>query len=284
MAHVLALPSVLGGITRGTTSRQLIEHNLLATINLLELCKRSGAGLVLLSTSRVYSIAPLRELPFVVRNHAFHFDEDALRVAGVSCKGLSESFPTTAPVSLYGATKLACEQLALEYGEAFGFPVWINRCGVMAGAGQFGRPDQGIFAFWLNAWLRNRPLTYVGFGGDGHQVRDCLHPADLVPLLARQMAHGAASNKPRVVNVSGGATSAMSLRQLTDWCARRWGPREVRSEPATRPYDVPWLILDSSLATAEWEWQPRVGVDGVLEEIAVHAETNPDWLEVSNGG
>ena len=49
-------------------------------------------------------------------------------------------------MSLYGATKLASEQLALEYGSTYGFPVWINRCGVLAGAGQFGRADQGIFA------------------------------------------------------------------------------------------------------------------------------------------
>ena len=36
--------------------------------------------------------------------------------------------------------------LILEYGECFGFPVWINRCGVLAGAGQFGKADQGIFS------------------------------------------------------------------------------------------------------------------------------------------
>ncbi len=55
---------------------------------------------------------------------------------------------------MYGSTKLASEIVALEYGEAFGFPVWINRCGVLAGAGQFGTPDQGIFSYWINAHLR----------------------------------------------------------------------------------------------------------------------------------
>ena len=98
-------------------------------------------------------------------------------------------------MSLYGATKLASEQLALEYGSTYGFPVWVNRCGVLAGAGQFGRADQGIFAYWVNSWLRERPLRYIGFGGHGHQVRDCLHPADLVPLIERQMAAGAAHRR-----------------------------------------------------------------------------------------
>lgn len=49
--------------------------------------------------------------------------------------------------------------MALEYGAAFDFPVWITRCGVLAGAGQFGTPDQGIFAYWINAHLRRRPCA-----------------------------------------------------------------------------------------------------------------------------
>ena len=36
----------------------MIEHNLIGTINLLEYCKRAGAGFIMLSTSRVYSRAP----------------------------------------------------------------------------------------------------------------------------------------------------------------------------------------------------------------------------------
>ncbi len=79
-------------------------------------------------------------------------------------QGVSEQFSTSAPVSLYGATKVTSEQLALEYGDAFGFPVWINRCGVMAGEGQFGRIDQGVFAYWLHSWREGRPLKYIGFG------------------------------------------------------------------------------------------------------------------------
>ena len=51
-------------------------------------------------------------------------------------RGIAEEFSTASPVSLYGSTKLASEVLATEYGAAFGFPVRINRCGVLAGAGQ----------------------------------------------------------------------------------------------------------------------------------------------------
>ncbi len=149
-----ANPSVLAGVDGKTSSRQLVEHNLHGTINLLEYCRTCGAGFILLSTSRVYAIAPLAELKVKVVDQAFQPDTKVRLPRGISVSGVSEEFSTSAPVSLYGATKLASEALALEYGEAFGFPVWINRCGVLAGAGQFGRPDQGIFSFWINSWLR----------------------------------------------------------------------------------------------------------------------------------
>ena len=153
-----ANPSVLAGIQSGFSSRQLVEHNLIGVLNVLEYCKAQRAGLVLLSTSRVYSIDALASLPLRADGDAFHLDEKASLPAGVSAQGIAVDFSTRSPISLYGSTKLAAEALALEYGDSFGFPVWIDRCGVLAGAGQFGRPDQGIFSFWINAWLRDHPL------------------------------------------------------------------------------------------------------------------------------
>ena len=148
-----ANPSVLAGVDGATSSRQLLEHNLYGTINLLELAKRSRAGFTLLSTSRVYSVKTLSEIPVVAdENDAFAPDVAVPLPEGVTARGIAESFSTAAPVSLYGASKLASETIALEYGEAFDFPVWINRCGVLAGAGQFGHAEQGIFSFWINAF------------------------------------------------------------------------------------------------------------------------------------
>lgn len=272
---------VLAGIDGRTSSRQLVEHNLGGTVNLLEYCKLRRAGLILLSTSRVYAIAPLASLPVVVENHAFKLAVGQPLPPGVSAAGLDETFPTAAPVSLYGATKLASEALALEYGEAFNFPVFVNRCGVLAGAGQFGRPDQGIFAYWINSWLRRRPLKYLGFGGHGRQVRDCLHPRDLRPLLEKQLAAPKMAAAGRVVNVSGGVASAMSLRQLSDWCAGRFGAHEVAADGTPRPYDLPWIVLDHARAARLWGWRPQTPVAAILAEIAAHAQSHPDWLDLS---
>lgn len=275
-----ANPSVLAGTGGATSSRQLLEHNLYGTVNLLELAKRDGAGFILLSTNRVYSIAALAALPVLERNGAFTLDAGAALPPGVSSGGIAEDFSTTPPLSLYGSSKLASELIALEYGETFGFPVWINRCGVLAGAGQFGRADQGIFAYWINAWLRRQPLQYIGFGGRGSQTRDCLHPADLIPLLMQQIAAPTAT-KPRVVNLGGGPANAMSLAQLSTWCAERFGVHEVQKNPEPRRFDIPWAVMDSRTAAESWDWNVQTPLSSILEEIAVHAEAHSDWLELS---
>jgi CDP-paratose 2-epimerase len=265
-----------------TSSRQLLEHNLYGTINLLELAKRCRAGFTLLSTSRVYSVKALSEIPVVAdENDAFAPDAAVPLPEGVTVQGIAESFSTAAPVSLYGASKLASEAIALEYGEAFDFPVWIDRCGVLAGAGQFGHAEQGIFSFWINAYLRREPLKYIGFDGAGHQCRDCFHPRDLLPLLEKQFERRN-SDKPRIVNLGGGPENAMSLAQLSKWCEARFGPRPVASDPTPRPFDVPWLVMDSRLAKQNWDWRPSLKLETILDEIAQHAEAHPHWLEISS--
>lgn len=276
-----ANPSVLAGVDGKTSSRELVDHNLTGTINVLEYCKAHKAGFILLSTSRVYSIAPLAGLKVAVRADAFVPDATASLPAHLSGDGLAEEFSTGAPISLYGATKLASEAMALEYGETFGFPVFVNRCGVLAGAGQFGRADQGIFAYWINAWLRKRPLKYLGFGGLGHQVRDCLHPRDLLPVLEKQFAAPKLAAADRIANFAGGAPSAMSLAQLSQWCTQRFGPHSVVQDGTPRPFDIPWIVLDPAKARRLWHWQPTTATTAILEEIALHAEAHPGWLDLS---
>lgn len=277
-----ANPSVLAGIDGRASSRQLLEHNLLGTMNLLEYCKQHGAGFLMLSTSRVYSIPALTVLPLEERNGAFRLKDNAGFPKGVTAAGVGEEFSTTAPISLYGASKLCSEALALEYAETFQFPVWINRCGVLAGAGQFGKADQGIFSYWIHSWHGRRPLKYIGFGGRGSQVRDALHPRDLATLLRKQLmepSHGG----PRTLNVAGGLENSISLSHLSHWCAKRFGQHEVIADTEPRRFDVPWLVLDSTKTNELWDWTPHIKLDAVLEEIALHAECHPDWLDVTAG-
>lgn len=131
-----ANPSVLAGV-EGSTTRQLLEHNVLGTVNVLEYCRRRNAGLIFLSTSRVYSVSALCALPLERRENSFYLRANTELARGVTRDGIAEDFSTSPPLSLYGVSKFVSERLALEYGEAFRFPVWVNRCGVLSGAGQF---------------------------------------------------------------------------------------------------------------------------------------------------
>lgn len=276
-----ANPGVLAGVDGRTSSRQLVEHNLSGTVNLLEYCRRTGAGLILLSTSRTYSISQLTRVVVETRGEALWPVVDQVFPEGLSNAGVSEKFSTAPPLSLYGSSKLASETLALEYGNAFGFPVWINRCGNLAGAGQFGRADQGICSFWINSWLRRKPLTYFGFGGSGHQVRDFLHPRDLVTLLKAQVAERGTDTDSRTFNLGGGLDNAISLAELSNWCREHLGEHHVSGDPEKRRFDIPWIVMDSALARSKWNWQPRTTLITILTEIASHAEKNPHWLELS---
>jgi CDP-paratose 2-epimerase len=287
-------------------SQTLVDHNLGGTIHLLEYCKRHRAGLVLLSSSRVYSIRELSGIPHQIKNSVLQFDWDRIEsenlIPGLSRQGIDERFSIEPPLSLYGATKLASEWLAKEYSSAFDFPLWINRCGILAGSGQFGKADQGIITYWMHRFLYRHPLRMLGFQGSGAQVRDCLHPEDLARLVHRQISepqglqtqhpaqnHPSFRSKPITVNVSGGIESAFSLQELHEWCLRRWGSDrfgaacELQRIDQPRPYDAPWIVLDSNKARQTWDWEPLRDRLSIWEEIAEHAEENPNWLQISGG-
>jgi CDP-paratose 2-epimerase len=272
-----ANPSVLAGVDGKSSSRQVTEHNLLGTLNLLEYCREHNAGLILLSSSRVYSVRDLAALPMREEGDAFALDASHHLAQGVSAAGITEAFPVRAPVSLYGATKLCSEIIALEYGKSFGFPVWIDRCGVLAGAGQFGTAEQGIFSYWIHAHAARAKLRYIGFGGRGLQVRDAFHPDDLADLLLLQMKREPPPDP--VFHAGGGSSNAMSLAQLTAWANNRFGPHRPEPDSRARPFDIPWLVMDCSRTHAEFGWKPKRSLSAVLEEIAQHAVEHPDWLQ-----
>lgn len=279
-----ANPSVLAGIDGKTSSLQLVQNNLYGTVNLLEYCKKHAAGFILLSTSRVYSIPGIANLQMDVLNDAYIPMQNQKFPTGITDAGVNEDYSTLPPVSLYGSTKVCSEHLAIEYGETFQFPVWINRCGVLAGPGQFGHPGQGIFAYWIHSFKEKQPLKYIGFNGTGYQVRDCLHPQDLLPLFNKQFSEPLTSRKPKIVNISGGVKNAMSLKQLSAWCEKSFGENKVNPSQTTRPFDIPWMVLDAALAQDVWNWHAQTSIESVLESIATFAKKHDHWIKISSSG
>jgi CDP-paratose 2-epimerase len=100
-------------------------------------------------------------------------------------------------------------------------------------------------------------------------------------MLAWKQIQAPDRDVERMQNVSGGVESAVSLAQLSGWCARRFGQNNVEHDVTSRPYDVAWLVLDAARAKRNWDWRPALSVEQILEEIAAHAEAHPEWLEMS---
>ena len=82
----------------------------------------------------------------------------------------------------------------------------------------------------------------------------------------------------KILNLGGGLENSLSLKELSIWCEKRFGPNEVSSSPEERPMDAPWIVMDSSVAKNAWNWRPKIGINQILEEIASFADDNPDWL------
>jgi CDP-paratose 2-epimerase len=270
-----AEPSVMSGVD-GDTS-YLVHTNLTGAYNCLELARRDQAFFVFLSTSRVYPVAPQVDLNLEETETRFELAEQQ-DVPGVSPAGISEAFPLEGARTLYGATKLAAELLIEEYRAALGVPAVIDRCGVIAGPWQMGKVDQGVFTHWMLAHHFRNPLSYIGFGGHGKQVRDLLHVEDLVDLVERQLLDPAKWDG-RTVNVGGGYECSLSLRETTGICQRVTG-NEVPITPVaeTRQGDVPIYLSDCARIFGLDEWRPRRGAEDVLADIAAWIDSDPERI------
>lgn len=275
MIECSAEPSVMSGVDGDTG--YLVHTNLTGAYNCLELARRDGAFMVFLSTSRVYPVAPQLEIKLEEAETRFEIAAEQ-ELPGVSPAGISERFPLEGARTLYGSTKLAAELLIEEYRAALGVPAVIDRCGVIAGPWQMGKVDQGVFTHWMLAHHFRNPLTYIGFGGKGKQVRDLLHVEDLVDLVERQLLDPERWDG-RTVNVGGGRECSLSLLETTEICRRLTG-NEVPIEPVleTRQGDVPIYLSDCARLFGLDAWRPRRGAEQVLADIHAWIAADEDRI------
>lgn len=271
-----AEPSVLAGVDG--SPRYVIDTNLTGTINCLELARKHDAGVVFLSTSRIYPMAPLSSLTYSEGETRFNLsDQQAL--LGASARGIAENFPLEGARSIYGATKLSSELIFHEYIDSYGLPGVINRCGVLTGPWQMGKVDQGVIVLWIAKHFYNKPLSYVGFGGTGKQVRDILHVRDLCSLLASQLKD-LSSLRGEIFNIGGGLECSVSLAELTQHSREATGNKvQISSVPENRPNDIPIYLTDYGKAFNRFGWKPETTVPTIVGEIADWIGENKQALE-----
>jgi nucleoside-diphosphate-sugar epimerase len=167
------------------------------------------------------------------------------------------------PVSPYGVTKLAAEQLCYLYHVNYGVPTAAMRYFTVYGPRQ--RPDMAFHRF-IKAALRDEPIALYG---DGEQTRDFTFVADAV---AATIAAGDRGVPGRVYNVGGG--SRVSMNQVLHIIERVAGhPLEITREAAQKG-DMRDTYADSSLARQDLGFVPTVP----LEE-GIQAEYR--WLSSS---
>jgi CDP-paratose 2-epimerase len=249
-----AEPSAQAGY--GGSPDYLVRTNLIGCFHCLELARRTNADFLFVSTSRVYPYRLINRMEFIEEPARFSLAANQ-SIHGASAAGVSENFPLEGSRSLYGMTKLAAELMVEEYADAYGFRYLIDRCGLLTGPGQMGKSDQGVIALWLAAHYFRRPLSYIGFGGTGKQVRDFLHIQDFCDLIISQLetfdsCHG------QIYNAGGGTACSLSLLECTDLCREITGNTiPISSSAEDRRADVRIYITDAEKLHRQSGWRPK---------------------------
>ncbi len=270
-----AEPSVLAGID--STPDYLINTNLSGTINCLNFATKNKSDFIFLSTSRIYPIETIESINFTEANTRFEIAEQQT-IKGFSKNGISEDFPLDNYRSLYGTTKLASELFIQEYKQFFGLKTVINRCGVLTGPWQMGKIDQGVVVLWIAKHFWNQPLSYIGYGGTGKQVRDMLHTDDLFRLIDWQMHHLDEING-EIFNVGGGTAISLSLNEMTTLCEEITGNKiPIKQVPENRTADIRVYITDNSKVTAKTGWKPQISPKQIFSEIYEWIKENEQQL------
>ena len=216
--------------------------NALGTFNVLEGARRSGRRPFVLftSTNKVYGSLP--GVPVSV--HAGRYQADLPGFRGVDER---ESLDFHSP---YGCSKGAADQYVHDYARIYDLPTVVFRMSCIAGPRQFGTEDQGWVAHFLYSMLEGRPITIYG---DGYQVRDVLHVADLVDAM-----EAAFRNRNRtageVYNLGGGMERAISISELLEAIRSELGKAPLLRYKAVRPGDQPLYISDTGKLSAHTGW------------------------------
>jgi nucleoside-diphosphate-sugar epimerase len=154
------------------------------------------------------------------------------------------------PVSPYGVSKLAAEQLCYLYFANFGVPAVSLRYFTVYGPRQ--RPDMGFHRF-LRATILGEPITVYG---DGEQTRDFTFVADIVSATVAAAIRGIPG---RVYNIGGG--SRVSVNDVLDIIRRVSGRKPIVTVHDTQKGDMRHTWAETWLARTDLGFMPAVGLE-----------------------
>jgi len=266
-----AQPSVVSGYMNPMFD---LTNNTFGVIHVLEFARERRCPLIFCSTNRIYSAVRINALPRREASTRLEWDCDAWRRLPVENRppgfdpqyGVSEEFSLDgAGRSIYGVSKLMADVVCQEYADAFDIPVIINRLGVISGAGQFGKIDQGWVVWWAVACWFGLPLKYIGWGGK--QVRDILFVDDVCRLVDLEIWR-IGSLRSGVFNAGGGAANSLSLLEATQFFEKKSGrSMSITHEESHRKADTVIYITDNRKVEQVLGWKPQISVAEGLDSI-----------------
>jgi len=230
-------------------SSEFVQTNVVGTLNLLELCRKSGTGrFIQVSTDEVYG---------------------SLGAAGA----FTEDSPI-APNSPYAASKAAADLLVRSYCRTHGFPGIVTRCSNNYGPYQF--PEKLIPLLISNA-MANIPLPIYG---DGLNVRDWIHVRDHCAAIDAVLHHG---KDGEVYNVGArqelpNLDIAHRILEALDRDASLI--RFVEDRPG---HDRRYAIDPAKMET-QLDWRAATDFDAGLRETIAWYRANTAWIDHVRSG
>lgn len=243
--HFAANPEVRVSMTN---PRIHFDENVLVTFNVLEACRVNGVKeLVFASSSTVYGDAKKFPTP--------------------------EDYEPKEPISVYGAAKLASENLIVTYSIAYGVRSLILRFANIVGP----RQSHGVIIDFIRK-LRSNPAV-LEILGDGTQRKSYLHVKDLISGINVALEALRSSGRPyEVFNL--GNEDWVTVKRIAELVIEEMGLKDVefRYKPATpdgRGWkgDVKFMLLDISKIKAHG-WRPSMNSEEALRDAIRAALSN----------
>jgi CDP-paratose 2-epimerase len=236
------------------------EVNAMGTVNLLEAARQHcrDAAFIFMSTNKVYGDAP-NEKPLRETATRYDYSDPA------DYEGIDETCRIDRTMhSLFGASKVAADIYAQEYGRYFGMRVGIFRGGCLTGPSHSGVELHGFLSYLLKVALSGKPYTVFGY--NGKQVRDNIHSFDVVRAFEEF------ARKPRsgeVYNLGGGRANSVSMLEAISLIEALTG-RKINwtySEQARKGDHICYISNLAKLKSHYPEWSLTRSLDSILEEM-----------------
>lgn len=236
------------------------EVNAMGTVNLLEAARQHcrDSAFIFMSTNKVYGDAP-NEKPLIETPTRYDYSDPA------DHEGIDEGCRIDRTThSLFGASKVAADIYAQEYGRYFQMPVGIFRGGCLTGPSHSGVELHGFLSYLLKVALSGK--AYTVFGYKGKQVRDNIHSFDVV----RAFEEFARDPRPgEVYNLGGGRANSVSMLEAIARIEALAG-RKINwtySAQARKGDHICYISNLAKLKSHYPSWSLTRSLDSILEEM-----------------